>query len=379
MSIVMGFAFNTAFRPITPSPTPTTSTPSSSHGHLLGIFAPQPNRSILAPSSVNGAKGSSNDLVVNPSLNDMAISVFNPGSTSLSMTSSSSSAVSLSVASSSRGTPDSITKCQQCGSKSKSGADKPRAATDMVLRTITATSIGAVPRITPSGSTISSTANEESEKTILLDGAERLPKSTAGTTASGFNLNSVSEMFDATTKALSEAVGNDLAELVEAADDLMLSIREQTNRQWKGKARAIGDQLQSLPEVVLSRHERAKINARAFGKRAGEIIREATEELRTGTGRAQKKAREQMESIVEGGAEVWKAYEKAQEEWAGELSGKEGIQGRERRHGRSEGRRDKHGKVTVGYHDRACLKGTESRRLLRNRQLKKGRRICDHL
>jgi len=379
MSIVMGFAFNTVFRPITPSPTPTTSIPSSSHGHLWGIFAPQPNRSILAPSSINGAKVSSNDLVVNPSPNDMAISVFNPGSTSLSVTSSSSSAVSLSVASSSRGTPDSTTKCQQCGSKGKSGADKPRAATDMVLRTTTATSIVAVPHIATSGSIISSTADEESEKTILLGGTERLPKSTAGTTASGFNLNSVSEMFDTTTKALTEAVGNDLAELVEAADDLLLSIREQTNRQWKGKARAIGDQLQNLPEVLLSRHERAKINARAFGKKAGKIFREATEELRTGTGRAQKKAREQMQSIVEGGAEVWKAYEKAQQEWEGELSGKEGIQARERRHGRLERHRDKHGKETVGYHGRACLKGTGSGRLLRNRQLKKGGRLCDHL
>lgn len=383
ISIVMGFVFNTAFRPVTPSPTPTINTPSSSNGHLWGIFAPQPNRSILAPSTVNGAKGSNNDLAVNPSLKDMAISVFNPGSTSLSMTSSSSSVVSLSVASSSKGTPDSTIKCQQCGSGSKLGAaDKSRAATDMALRSTTTTSIAAVPHITPSGSIIASTANEESETTILLGGAERIPKSTAGTTASGasgFNFNSVSEMFDATSKALVEAVGNDLAELVEAADDLMLSICEQTNYQWKGKARVIGEQLQNFNEVVMSKHERAKMNARAFGKKAGEIMREATEPLRTGTGRAQKKAREQMQSLIEGGAEAWKAYERAQEEWEDELSGKESKHGKERRHGKSERRRDKHGKENDRYHDRACLKGTGSRRLLRNRHLKKGGRICDDL
>lgn len=223
---------------------------------------------------------------------------------------------------------------------------------------------------------ISSTADKDSETTMPLGGAERIPKSTVGTTtssASGFNFNSISEIFDATTKALAEAVGNDLAELVEAADDLMLSIREQTDRQWKGKARAIGEQLQNLNEVVVSRHERAKMNARAFGKKAGEIVREATEELRTGTGRAQKKAREQMQSIVEGGAEAWKVYERAQEEWEGKLSGEE------RRHGKSERRKDKQGKENDRYHGRACLKGTGSRRLLRNKHLKKGGRICDDL
>lgn len=382
MSIVMGFAFNTVFRPVTPTPTPTTSTPSSSNGHLWGIFAPQPNRSILAPSSVNGAKGSNSDLAVNPSLKDMAISVFNPGSTSLSMTSSSSSAVSLSVASSSKGTPDSTIKCQQCGSGSKLGtADKSRAATDMILRSTTATSVAAVPHktITPSGSIIASTADQESETTILLGGAERIPKSTAGTTASGasgFNFNSVSEMFDATTKALVEAVGNDLAELVEVTDDLMLTIRD---HQWKGKARVIGDQLQNFNEVVMSKHERAKMNARAFGKKAGDFMREATEPLRAGTGRAQKKAKEQMQSLIEGGAEAWKAYERAQEEWEDELSGKGSQHAKERRHGKSERRRDKHGKQNDGHHDRACLKGTGSRRLLRNRRLRKGGRICDDL
>jgi hypothetical protein len=202
---------------------------------------------------------------------------------------------------------------------------------------------------------------------------------TASATPS-LSFNSVSEVFDATTRALAGAVGSDFGELIEAADELLLNIREQTDsvsRQWKGKARAIGEQLQNLNEEVVSRHERAKMNARAFGKKAGEIVRGATEELRAGTGRAQKKARKQMQSIVEGGTEAWKTYERAQEEWEGVLSGKANVRGKERR--KADRGRDKYGKENDGYQGRACLKGPGSRRPLRNRRLMKGSRICNDL
>ncbi|KAF8968101.1 hypothetical protein BDZ97DRAFT_1800866 [Flammula alnicola] len=330
-----GFAFNTAFRPPTPSPTPTINTPSSSNGHLWGLFAPQPNRSVLTASPGCQHSKGGNTIDATPSLKDMAMSVFNPGNTALSVASPPSS-MSLIVASTSKAVLDTtttsfVTKCQQCGAKSGASAEKPRASTDVVLRSTAATSLSEVSHMKPPTSVIAS--RTDSRATILLAGADR-----AGgiPTAANIKLNSVSEVLDATTKALAEAMGNDLAELVQTADELMVSIREQTDnviRQSKGKARAFGEQMQNLNEEVVKRNTRAKKRARELKKKGEEMVRDARKELKEKTrrakkelkektGKARKRAKALRQSVVEGGAEAWKRYEKSQEEWESVLLSK---------------------------------------------------------
>lgn len=324
MSIIMGFAFNTSFRSSTPAPTPTVNGPPSSNAHVWSLFAPQPNRSILTPSTAlqkSGVSGSS------PSLKDMALSVFNPGSTSLSMTAPASSK-SLSLPSSSSNsvvemtTTSPIAKCQECISKAGPSTEK---STDVVLRSMMPTSLSA----RPSGSVIASLSGSAS--TIILTGADRaagIPKSTAATVASAvasLKLNSVTEVLDATTKALAEAVGSDLAELVEAADDLLVNLREQTDnviRQSKGKARAFGEQIQNLNEEMVSRNKRAKKRAQELKKKGEELVRGARKEFSERTTKAKKRARALKKSVVDGGTEAWKTYEKTQGTWEAVLSDK---------------------------------------------------------
>ncbi|KAF9477933.1 hypothetical protein BDN70DRAFT_896145 [Pholiota conissans] len=304
MSIIMGFAFNTSFRSSTPAPTPTVNGPLSNNGHVWSFFAPQPNRSILAPSTA--LQNTKSD--VSPSLKDMAVSVFNPGSTSLSMTIPASSK-SLSMTGSSSNaivemtTTSPVAKCQHC-------AEKPL-STDVVLRSTVATSLSASPR--PEAVVASRSG---SASTILLAAADRaagIPKSTVATVASAaavsLKLNSaVSNVLDATSKRLAEAMGSDLTELAEAADDLLDSVI----RQSKGKARAFGEQIQNLNEEVVARNERAKQRARELKKMGGELMREARKEFAQRTVKAKKRAKALRKSVVDGGTEAWKTYEQAQ-------------------------------------------------------------------
>jgi hypothetical protein len=215
-----------------------------------------------------------------------------------------------------------IAKCQECVSKAGPSTEK---STDVVLRSTIPTSLSA----RPSGSVISSLSGSAS--TIILAGADRaagIPKSTAATVAAAaasLKLNSVTDVLDATTKALAEAVGSDLAELVEAADDLLVNLREQTDnviRQSKGKARAFGEQIQNLNEEMVSRNERAKKRARELKKKGEELVRGARKGFSERTTKAKRRARELKKTVVDGGTEAWKTYEKTQGTWEAVLSDK---------------------------------------------------------
>lgn len=333
MSIIMGFAFNTTFRSSTPTPTPTVNIQSPNTGHIWNFFSPQPNRSILAPltgnqQSKSGSSGSS--LSATPSLKDMALSVFNPGSTSLSVTSPP-SAKSLSISSTTTNaiakmtTTSPTAKCRHYESSVPPSADKPTTSTDLAP---VPTSLTPSIYVRPSGSVIS---HPGSASTILLAGADRagsISKSIVvpvASAAANINLNLVTEALDATTKALAEAVGNDLAELAEAADELFVSLREQTDhviRQSKGKARAFGEQIQNLNEELVSRNERAKRRAKELKKKGEEMVRGATNEFKKRTTRAKKRARALKKSVVDGSTEAWKTYEKSQADWESALSGR---------------------------------------------------------
>jgi len=346
MSIVMGFAFNTTFGPTAPTPTPTVNTPSSSNGHLWGMFAPQPNRSVIGSSThYSQANGGVTGPGVITNSFDHAMAVYDARTTSLSVTSPPSS-MSIIVASSSKAisevtTTSPIAKCKQCG---KSAAcDKSRPSTELVVRSATATSLSELPQGKTSLSVVTSHTNSDaSGSSIALGVPGAIPKLTIATAATTLNLNAVSEAFDATTKAFTEAVSNDLNELAEAADEFLASIREQTDnmvRQSKGKARAIG-------EVVVARNERAKMRAKEITKKGGEIVRGATEGLKEGfkerSGRARRRAKELKKTVLDGGNEALRSYGKAQEEWEVVLLGKNSKRRRSNGRGhRTQGKEEK--------------------------------------
>ena len=355
MSIIMGFAFNTAFRPSTPVPTPTVNTPSSSNSHLWGIFAPLPNRSVVS-SSANTVP-----------LKDMALSVFNPDMTALSVTPPPTS-MALSVAgSSSKAVAEvtnmspipssSHTKCVYC----KSAPDKLKASTDiMVIRSESATASSDV-HVKPSVSVTSRTDGSSisgSNNNIL---EEQTASSSSGdpkaTTSNPKVIGSVSDVLDATSKVIGN-VGNEIAYLSEAADELISSLRDNIVSQSKGKARALSEQIQNLNEEMVYRNERAKTRARKLKKRGEELLWNTQEMLMKRTEKAKMRAKELGKSVLE--SEAWVTYQKVQEEMESRLNGvgsgedKKGQMGKQKK--------SKKGKENV----KACRK--ESRRLLRNKR-----------
>lgn len=133
-------------------------------------------------------------------------------------------------------------------------------------------------------------------------------------------IGSVSDVLDATTKAL-ENVGSDIADLVEAADELLISLRMQRDNiisQSKGKARALGEQIQNLNEEMIYRNERAKTRARELKKRGEELLWNTQDRLMKRTERAKRRAKE-LGKVFE--LEAWATYQKVQEEMGSRLSG----------------------------------------------------------
>ena len=367
MSIIMGFAFNTAFRPPTPAPTPTVNTPSSSNSHLWGIFCPLPNRSVVA-SSVNTVP-----------LKDMALSVFDPGMTALSVTPPPTS-MALSVASSSSKAvaevtnispiPSSSRKCIYC----KSTSDKPKASTDMDIRSESATTASSEVHVKPSVSTTSCTdgsgSNSGSNNNIVFKDQTASCSSSSGgggdpkatTSNPKVVIGSVSDVLDATSKAI-ENVGNEIAYLSEAADELISSLRMQRDNlvsQSKGKARALSEQIQNLNEEMVYRNERAKTRARKLKKRGEELLLNTQEMLKKRTEKAKKRAKELGKSVLE--SEAWVTYQKVQEEMESRLSGSGGGGGGDKKGQMGKQKQSKKGKENA----RACRK--ESHRLLRNKR-----------
>ena len=359
MSIIMGFAFNTAFRPSTPAPTPTVNTPSSSNSHLWGIFCPLPNRSVVSSSS-NAVP-----------LKDMGLSVFNPDMTALSVTPPPTS-MALSVASSSSKavaevtnispiTSSSRTKCIYC----KSPSDKPKGPTDMVIRSESATPSSDV-HVKPSVSIISrrdgsGNSGSNNDQTASSSSSGGNPKAT--TSNPKVVIGSVSDVLDATSKAI-ENVGNEIAYLSEAADELISSLRMQRDNlvsQSKGKARALSEQIQNLNEEMVYRNERAKTRAKKLKKRGEELLWDTQEMMKKRTEKAKKRAKELGKSVLE--SDAWVTYQKMQEGMESRLSGGGGGGGGGDKKGQmGKQKKSKKDKENV----RACRR--ESRRLLRNKR-----------
>lgn len=171
-------------------------------------------------------------------------------------------------------------------------------------------------------------------------------------------IGSVSDVLDATSKAI-ENVGNEIAYLSEAADELISSLRIQRDNlvsQSKGKARALGEQIQNLNEEMVYRNERAKTRAKKLKKHGEEMLWNTQEMLKKRTEKAKKRAKELGKSVLE--SDAWVTYQKVQEEMESRLSGGGGG---------GKGQMGKQKKIKKGKENsKACRK--ESRRLLRNKR-----------
>lgn len=178
------------------------------------------------------------------------------------------------------------------------------------------------------------------------------------TTSNPKVIGSVSDVLDATSKAI-ENVGNEIAYLSEAADELISSLRIQRDNlvsQSKGKARALSEQMQNLNEEMVYRNERAKTRAKKLKKHGEEMFWHTQEMLTKRTEKAKKRAKELGRSVLE--SDAWASYQKVQEEMESLLSGGGGGGGG----GGQMGKQKKSRKENV----KACRK--ESRRLLRNKR-----------
>jgi uncharacterized protein YoxC len=150
-------------------------------------------------------------------------------------------------------------------------------------------------------------------------------QSEPSSTAAGLNfVNSLSEVLGVTTQSIVRAVNEDGAELMEGLDELMTVIRTQTDdliKQSKGKARALGDQVQAFGETIQARNDRARNRAKELKRKGEEFIMSASEHVKERTNVAKKRARRIRESVEE--LEAWKVYQRAHEDWSSRLEDKE--------------------------------------------------------
>lgn len=295
MSLIVGFAVNTAFRRSS-TPTPTIGTPASNT--FWGIFGPEINHTSVFATTARANAPVATTSQITASQKDFSLSIFNPGTTSLAITSQVKPDVAIISA-----TPV-VTQC-----KSPIWTDKLKSAKDVIIRPATQLSIGAKPPTT----TISPARK--------IDGP-------SGSKSTGLSLvvESLSEVLDVRVKALR----SDLDELVDSLDELTRAIRRQTRikmQQSKGKAKEIR-------ETVQYRHDRAKGKAKELKKKGEEIIMSASEQFKGRTSIAKKKARDISKSLAT--LDAWRAYQTTHAEWASRLKekGGGGRDGRTKKKGR---------------------------------------------
>lgn len=147
---------------------------------------------------------------------------------------------------------------------------------------------------------------EVDPRRTVVDAITKLQRPKEGTSGSGLGssalssalslrlVGSVSEIIDATMKAVALVVRQDLQELMEALDDLMRAIGHQTAtilEQSKGTSQALRQRLRY-------RNDRAKGKARELRTKGQEFISFAGEKVRERAERAKQKARTIRERLA---------------------------------------------------------------------------------
>ncbi|KAF8896376.1 hypothetical protein BD779DRAFT_1466340 [Infundibulicybe gibba] len=242
VSLVMGFAFNIAFRGSTPVPTTTIAMPSTSQ--IMGAFNAATNDSLCTTESRSQA-------LIPSSLKEFALSVITPSTTSLALTSQAHVATG---SISKRPTPQEF--------QLSTWPERSAASRDVALRPEPVTHLSLTP-LQPSTSTITPAAN------VITPIAET-------TTALGIRfVDSLSEIVDVKMKAIAEVVHNDLNELVEALDDLNRALQQQTNNvmeQSMATAKNIREQVQYRNDRARDKAKELKAKGAQFMSLAGDTL-----------------------------------------------------------------------------------------------------------
>ncbi|KAG6885668.1 hypothetical protein C0993_011432 [Termitomyces sp. T159_Od127] len=287
MSLIVGFAMNTAFRKST-TPTPTVTTTSTPVSTFWGIFGPVNHTSITTTT----ARVNTPIITTNK---EFSLSIFNPGTTSLSLTTD----IQLTKASSSAAPAIVASHC-----KFPTWTDKVKSAKDIIVRPV-----------------IQLSAETGPSKTVAAP-FTKTSRSVSKTATLGLAVESLSQVFDDRVAHLRNEYRVD--ELIDSLDDLARAIRRQTLHRvnkGKGKAKQIRDQVQS-------RHERARGKAKELKKKGEEIIYLASSEFVEKTNLAKKRARDITNQLAN--MESWRTYQKAHSDWVTLLKekGREGSDNR---------------------------------------------------
>lgn len=270
---------NTSFRaspPIRSTPTTaTTTTPNQS----WGVIGPAINQSASSTPNIN-----TNLALIPSSLKDFAIAVFNPPITSVSIIPSS-------------------PPVQKAVSASAPTHDLPSKSLTLTPSNLKDFMTVAVQSAVAAGRHM--TLEVDPRRTVV-DAITKLQRPKEGTSGSGSGsstlssalslrlVGSVSEIIDATMKAVALVVRQDLQELMEALDDLMRAIGHQTAtilEQSRGTSQALRQRLRY-------RNDRAKGKARELRTKGQEFISFAGEKVRERAERAKQKARTIRERLA---------------------------------------------------------------------------------
>ncbi|KAH6913075.1 hypothetical protein BKA70DRAFT_1096781 [Coprinopsis sp. MPI-PUGE-AT-0042] len=298
VSLVVGLAYNTPFQSSSP-PAPTKTVGLVSHNTTWLSISAAPNQS--TSHQLYHSKGAAH-LVT--SVKDMALSVYNPGTTSLSLTTERIKA--LTPASSQ--TP-ALLSCVTCNSA--------------LLAVKTTTKEVAELKSTPSAleecpSSSASSERPDDAAPAVTQAAEHVEETTSKALGLKF-VDSLSEVLGVTTQALTKAVYEDGSELFESLDDIMSTLRTHTDeiiKQSKGKARALEEHLNTASEVLQARNDRARSRAKEIKKLGEEFLSYAGDHVKERTNIARRRARHIRQSVEE--LDPWQVYRATHDEWSGD-------------------------------------------------------------
>ncbi|PFH52967.1 hypothetical protein AMATHDRAFT_1699 [Amanita thiersii Skay4041] len=313
VSIVMSFTINTFFH--APETTLIPVNNSQSPGIVWGPISTEANNNIT-PAAAPVTPYSS--ALIASSLKDFALSVIKPSSTSLSIMSQ----VPI-LASSSSVTPKQPESCAETHVRLRSAKTAP--STDMILR--------------PAATSLSYVLTKPSKQLAPI--TEKL--SHAAPTGSALSIkmvDSLSEVFETTVNAVIEVVRNDLKELIDAVDDLMRAIHDQTKKAMEkssdtavmirqhikhrnAKARKKAREMKLKSERFLqSASEQFKETTCSMRERGEKWMWYASEHIKDRTTLAKKRAFMFRQRLVSSG--TWKTYVGTHEEWVRRLRDKGG-------------------------------------------------------
>ncbi|KAJ7494710.1 hypothetical protein B0H11DRAFT_2003080 [Mycena galericulata] len=303
LSLIMGFAVNTAFRSpsLVPASTTVAITPAQpTPSTFWGMFATTPNSSV-APLST----ASAGNMAVMPStVKDFALAVFNPATTTPSIQFGSISVVPSPSGACGQGTTGSpVGEC-----KLRTWSGKAKTTKDIIVRPPTALSnppsVKALPTDTPSvGGTVVKVSARPVEESAVTSLSLKLS-------------DSLSEIAETMIKAVEEVVARDFKELKNALDALMRAIGRQTTMIVEdSKSRA-----QVLRERLQYRNDRARDKARELKQMGEQFVSIAGERFKARAELAKTRAHSLKKSLMS--TTAWRTYAEAHGEWAERLTKK---------------------------------------------------------